>query len=38
MTSAGRQVGNAVPVELAKVFGHAFVAHYRAVRRQKKAK
>jgi DNA (cytosine-5)-methyltransferase 1 len=37
MTSAGRQVGNAVPVELARIFGHAFLTHHRAVRRKNKA-
>lgn len=36
LQSTGRQVGNAVPVAMAKVFGEAIGKHYRAYRKAKR--
>jgi DNA (cytosine-5)-methyltransferase 1 len=35
LNSVARQIGNAVPVELAHVFGAAITRHYRAIRKKK---
>jgi DNA (cytosine-5)-methyltransferase 1 len=35
LESMGRQVGNAVPVAMARVFGKAIDRHYRDYRKQK---
>jgi DNA (cytosine-5)-methyltransferase 1 len=37
LSSTARQVGNAVPVQLARVFGRAILNHYRLVRQGKAA-
>ena len=37
LTSMARQVGNAVPVELARIFGAAILQHYRSIKAKKAA-
>jgi DNA (cytosine-5)-methyltransferase 1 len=37
MNSMARQVGNAVPVEIARIFGVAIVKHYRSIKAKKAA-
>ena len=37
LASMARQIGNAVPVELARVFGRAILNHYRQINREKAA-